>query len=122
MLHIHILHAMGAIAWQILHCCEHMQLHACVCGQAADDQNVDCCPAVNVSVPDEVDAKLTKSILDANGMGSSASMVSEIFAVSQPEGISMARRLSTPMLLIQLRFRCWRCDCMCKVMELGSRQ
>lgn len=29
---------------------------------------------VNVSVPDEVDAKLTKSILDANGMGSSASM------------------------------------------------
>ena len=55
-----------------------MQPNACVCGQAADDQNVVCCPAVNVSVPDEVDAKLTKSILDANGMGSSASMVSKI--------------------------------------------
>ena len=76
MLHNHIHHCSGAVAWQNLYCCVHMRLDAC--GQAADDQNVVRCPAVNVSVPDEVDAKLTKSILDANGMGSSASMVSEI--------------------------------------------
>lgn len=61
-----------------VHCCKHTQPDACFCRQAADDQGVFCCPAVNVSVPDEVDAKLTKSILDANGMGSSASMVREI--------------------------------------------
>ena len=78
MLHTYVRHHTGSVPWQKPHCCEHMQPDACVCRQAAGDQSVVCCPAVNVSVPDEVDAKLTKSILDANGMGSSASMVSEI--------------------------------------------
>lgn len=66
---------------RLLHCpifgvasdlqCTGMQSYVCVC-----QLQPVCVAAVNVSVPEEMDAKLTKDIIEEYGLKASASMVS----------------------------------------------